>query len=99
MAAPKIKPIGENILVEPAKEESTTASGLIIQASGKGERPQRGTVVALGTGAKDENGKSIPFSVKVGDVVMFKKYSPEEIEMDGVEYLIMKESDVIAIVG
>lgn len=93
-----IQPVGGNILVKPLKEEDTTASGLIIQSSAKGERPQRGEIVALGTGAKDDSGKSIAFNVKVGDIVMFKKYSPEDVEVDGVEYLIMKESDILAIV-
>jgi len=95
----KIKPIGGNILVKPVKEEEKTASGLIIQSSGKGERPQRGEIVALGTGLIGDDGKVVPFNVKVGDVVLFKKYSPEEIELDGEEYLIMKESDILAIVG
>ncbi|GIW58884.1 MAG: 10 kDa chaperonin [Candidatus Dojkabacteria bacterium] len=92
-----IKPIGGYILVKPQAEEEKTASGLIIQTSGKGERPQRGEVIALGTGRLDENGKVIPFNVKVGDMVMFKKYSPEEVEIDGEEYLIMQESDILAI--
>ncbi|BCX13768.1 MAG: 10 kDa chaperonin [Candidatus Dojkabacteria bacterium] len=92
-----IKPIGGYILVKPQAEEEKTASGLIIQTSGKGERPQRGEIIALGTGKLDENGKVIPFNVKVGDMVMFKKYSPEEVEIDGEEYLIMQESDILAI--
>jgi chaperonin GroES len=92
-----IKPVGGYILVKPQPEEEKTASGLIIQTSGKGERPQKGKIVALGTGKLDENGKIIPFNVKIGDVVMFKKYSPEEIEIDGEEYLIMQESDILAI--
>jgi chaperonin GroES len=96
--AVNIQPIGPHILVQPVKEEEKTASGLIIQTSGKGEKPKKGKVIALGTGAKDENGKDIPFSVKVGDTVLFKKYAPEEIEMDGEEYLIMKESDILAVV-
>lgn len=96
---PKVRPIGANILVQPVKEEEKTASGLIIQSSGKGERPQKGTVIALGTGAKDDAGAILPFNVKIGDVVLFKKYSPEEIEIEGVEYLIMKEADVLAVLG
>ena len=93
----KIKPIGGNILVQPEPEDETTKSGLIIQSSGKGERPQRGKIIALGTGAIDENGKKIPFNLSVDDIVMFKKYSPEEVEIDGQEYLIMKETDILAV--
>lgn len=93
----KIRPIGGYILVKPAKEEEKTASGLILQQSAKGERPQKGEIVSLGTGAKDDSGKEIPFNVKPGDKVMFKKYSPEEIEIDGEQYLIMKEADILAV--
>ncbi len=94
----KIKPIGAYILVKPLKEEEKTASGLIMQTSGKGERPQKGEIVALGTGGKDENGKAIVFNVKIGDSVLFKKYSPEEIELEGEDYLIMKESDILGVI-
>lgn len=97
--SPKIKPIGGNILVKPAKEEETTASGLIMQTSGKGERPQKGEIVALGTGLIDEKGTTVGFNVKVGDIVLFKKYSPEEIEFDGEDYLIMKEADLLAVLS
>ncbi|MEP7103852.1 MAG: co-chaperone GroES [Candidatus Dojkabacteria bacterium] len=93
----KIKPIGEYILVRPTKEEETTASGLIIQSSNKGERPQKGEVAALGTGRLNDKGEVIHFNVKVGDLVFFKKYTPEEVEIDGENYLIMKESDIIAV--
>ncbi len=95
----KIKPIGEFILVKPSKEEETTASGLIVQSSGKGERPQKGEIVSLGTGKLSEKGEKISFNVKEGDVVYFKKYSPEEVEIDGEQYLIMKEADILAILA
>ncbi len=94
----KLQPVGGYILVEPHKEEEKTASGLILQSSGKGEKPQKGKIVALGTGLLNESGKVVPFNVKVGDTVIFKKYSPEEVELDGEEYLLMKESDILAIV-
>ena len=93
-----IKPIGEYILVEPLEEEEKTASGLLIQTSSKGERPQRGKVSALGTGKRDENGKLIEFNVEVGQEVLFKKYSPEDIEIDGKSYLLMKEADILAVI-
>jgi chaperonin GroES len=95
----KIRPVGEFILVKPAKEEEKTASGLIVQTSGKGERPQKGEVAALGTGRINEKGEKIAFSVLVGDVIYFKKYSPEEVEIEGEEYLIMKESDILAVLN
>ena len=95
----KLQPIGGNILVRPTKEEEKTASGLIIQSSGKGEKPQKGEIVALGTGLLDDKGNTVPFNVKVGQVVMFKKYSPEEVEIDGEEFLIMKENDILAVVN
>ncbi len=94
----KIKPIGEFILVKVSKEEETTASGLIVQSSGKGERPQKGEIIALGSGRISEKGDKIAFNVKEGDVVYFKKYSPEEVEIDGEQYLIMKEADILATV-
>lgn len=93
-----IKPIGGFILVKPEEESDTTASGLIIQSTSKGERPQKGKIIALGTGQLDEKSNKIPFNVKVGDLIMFKKYSPEEVEMDGEDYLIMKESDILGII-
>ncbi len=98
MSKPKIQPIGGFILVKPDKEEEKTASGLIIQTSGKGEKPQKGEVVALGSGKLDANGKVIAWNVKEGDTVLFKKYAPEEIEIDGETMLIMQESDILGII-
>jgi len=97
MSTLNVKPVGEYILVEPLEEEEKTASGLLIQTSQKGERPQRGKISALGTGKRDENGKLIDFSVEVGQEVLFKKYSPEDIEIDGKSYLLMKEADILAV--
>jgi chaperonin GroES len=94
-----IKPVGGYILVQPAKEEEKTASGLIIQSSSKGERPQKGTIAALGTGLINEKGEKVPFNVKKGDEVLFKKYSPEEVELEGDTYLLMKEADILAILA
>jgi chaperonin GroES len=101
MAAAKVKlqPIGGNVLVKPDEIESTTASGLVIAASAKGEKPQRGTVVALGTGKLNDKGEKIPFNVAIGDIVIFKKYAPDEVEVDGDGYLIMEEQDILAVAG
>lgn len=96
-----IQPLGGNILVEPKGAETTTPSGLVIAASSSNtEKPQRGVVVALGTGKLDKDGKKIEWYVKVGDEVLFRKYSPDEVEDDeGTKYLIMKEEDVLAIIN
>ncbi len=102
MSAKKVAvhPVGGNILVKAKEVETTTASGLVISASSaKGEKPQRGTVVALGTGRLDKDGNKVEWSVKEGDEILFRKYSPDEIEIDNENYLIMKEEDVLAVLG
>ncbi len=92
MAKLKIKPLADRVLVEPAPAEEKTAAGIIIPDTAK-EKPQKGTVVAVGTGKKDE-----PMTVKVGDVVLYGKYAGTEITIDGNNYLIMRESDIVAII-
>ena len=87
-----VKPIADRVLVEPAQVETTTASGIIIPDTAK-EKPQRGVVVAVGNGKKDE-----PMTVKVGDSVLYGKYSGTEIALQGKDYLIMRESDILAII-
>lgn len=98
MADLKIKPLAGRVLIKPLEEEEVTASGLIIPDTAEKEKPQQGIIVALGTGKIGEDGKKIEFSVKVGDKVVFKKYSPDEIEVDEVEYLVIEEDDILAIV-
>ena len=92
MAKLKIKPLADRVLVEPAPAEEKTAAGIIIPDTAK-EKPQKGTVVAVGNGRKDE-----PMTVKVGDEVLYGKYAGTEITIDGNNYLIMRESDIVAIV-
>ncbi|TRZ72425.1 MAG: co-chaperone GroES [Bacteroidetes bacterium] len=92
MAKVKIKPLADRVLIEPAQAEEKTAGGIIIPDTAK-EKPQKGTVVAVGPGKKDE-----PVTVKVGDVVLYGKYAGTEITIDGVNYLIMRESDVVAVI-
>jgi chaperonin GroES len=87
-----IKPLADRVLVQPAAAEERTAGGLIIPDTAK-EKPQRGTIVAVGRGTKDE-----PLTVKVGDAVLYGKYSGTEITVEGKEYLMMRESDIFAIV-
>lgn len=86
-----IKPLADRVLVQPAPAEEKTASGIIIPDTAK-EKPQRGTVVAVGPGKKDE-----PTTVKVGDQVLYGKYSGTEIAIEGTDYLILKESDLYAV--
>ncbi|MBD3279918.1 co-chaperone GroES [Candidatus Dojkabacteria bacterium] len=98
MAKPKFKPIGPNILVKPVEEEQKTDSGIVLPDTVDKEKPQKGKVIAIGTGIVDD-GKKLQFNVKVGDIVIFKKYSPDEIEIDGEDYLIMTEGDILGIIG
>jgi len=90
--AVNIKPLADRVLVEPAPAEEKTSSGIIIPDTAK-EKPQKGTVVAVGPGKKDE-----PMTVKVSDSVLYGKYSGTELTVDGKEYLIMREADIFAIV-
>ncbi len=92
MSEMKIKPLGARVLVEPQEAETKTASGIIIPDSAK-EKPQRGTVVAVGNGAEDEK-----MEVKVGDRILYGKYAGTEINHEGKDYLIIKQSDILAIV-
>ncbi len=92
-----IKPLSNHILLEPQAEEKTTKSGIVIPDTADKERPTRGTVVAVGPG-KSEDGKITPMSVKVGDSVLFKKYGPDELEIDGKKYLIGDEDDILGII-
>ncbi len=92
MTQVNVKPLADRVLIKPAEAEQKTAGGIIIPDTAK-EKPQRGTVVAVGTGKKDE-----PLTVKVGDLVLYGKYAGTEITVDGNDYLIMRESDIVAII-
>ena len=87
-----IKPLADRVLIEPAAAETKTASGIIIPDNAK-EKPQKGTVVAAGSGTKEE-----PITVKVGDTVLYGKYAGTELKLEGNDYLIMRESDILAII-
>lgn len=87
-----IRPLADRVLIEPAAAETTTASGIIIPDNAQ-EKPQRGTVVAVGPGKKDE-----PTTVKIGDTVLYGKYSGTDLNLDGVDYMIMREADILAII-
>jgi chaperonin GroES len=98
MANIKIQPLGNRILVRPQEEEETIAGGLVVPPSANDDkRPAMGEVLILGKG-KDEDGKDIDFQVKKGDIIYFKKYSPNEIEIEGEQYLIVDADDVLAII-
>jgi chaperonin GroES len=92
-----IKPLGDRVVIEPIAKEETTASGIVLPDTAK-EKPQEGKVIAIGSGAV-QNGQRIPLEVKVGDRVLFSKYAGTEIKYDGREYLIMRESDIHAILA
>ena len=92
MAKVNIKPLADRVLIEPLQAETKTASGIIIPDNPK-EKPQKGTVVAVGPGTKDEK-----VTVKEGDTVLYGKYAGTELKFDGTDYLMMRESDILAIV-
>lgn len=92
-----IRPLHDRIIVERIEEETTTAGGLIIPDTAK-EKPQEGKVIAAGKGKKTEEGKLLPMEVKVGDKVLFGKYAGTEIKIEGKEYLMMREDDILGVV-
>lgn len=93
----KIQPLGDRVLVEPVKEKEVEKGGIIIPDTAK-EKPQQGRVIAVGKGKKLPDGKTVPMDVKEGDKVLFGKYSGSEIKIDGNEFLIMREEDVLCVV-
>jgi chaperonin GroES len=92
------KPLSNHLFLEALEEEKTTKSGIVLPETAEKERPTRGKVIAVGPGKRNEKGEIIPMSVKVGDVVLFKKYGPDEIEIDGKKYLVGEEEDILAII-
>jgi chaperonin GroES len=94
----KFRPLHDRVLVERVEAEEKTAGGIIIPDTAK-EKPQEGKVVAVGTGTKSEDGKVTPLDVKAGDTILFGKWSGTEVKVDGKDLLIMKESDILGVVG
>jgi len=92
-----LKPLGSRVVVEPVEQEEVTAGGIVLPETAK-EKPQKGTVLSVGPGDRDEDGERIPLDVAVGDTVLFAKYAGTEIKIDGKKLLILKESDLLAIV-
>jgi chaperonin GroES len=92
-----VKPLGDRVLVQPVEEQEVKKGGIIIPDTAK-EKPQEGKIVAVGTGKRDDNGKLIPFEVKKGDRVLISKYGGTEIKIDGKDYLIMREDDILGVI-
>ena len=90
-----LKPLGNRVVVEPIEQEEVTAGGIVLPETAK-EKPQKGNVLSVGPGERDDKGKYIPMDVAVGDVVLFAKYSGTEIKIDGKKALILRDSDILA---
>ncbi|WP_139491899.1 co-chaperone GroES [Brevibacillus dissolubilis] len=93
-----LKPLGDRVVLEPITKEETTASGIVLPDTAK-EKPQEGRVVAVGSGRTADNGERISLEVKEGDKVIFSKYAGTEVKIDNKEYLVLRESDILAIIG
>jgi len=93
----KLKPLGGRVIVEPVEQEEMTAGGIILPETAK-EKPQEGKILAAGPGDRDEDGERIPMEVQVGDKVLYAKYSGTEVKVDGKKLLILRESDILAVV-
>jgi len=94
----KLKPISDYIIVEPQKREAKTKSGIVLPDTAEKEKPQEGVVVAAGQGKMLDSGKRTEMQVKAGDRVLFSKYSPTEVKVDGKEYFVIREDDIMAII-
>lgn len=93
----KLKPLGGRVIVEPIEQEEMTAGGIILPETAK-EKPQEGKILAAGPGDRDEDGERIPMEVEVGDKVLYAKYAGTEVKVDGKKLLILKETDILAVV-
>jgi len=93
----KVKPLFDYLLIEPLEKETTLPSGIVIPDSAK-EKPQEGKVIASGPGVRDENGKLVAMEVSVNDVVMYKKWGGTEVKVDGKDYILVKQEDLLAVV-
>lgn len=93
-----LKPLSDHIIIEPLKEEKKRG-GIILPETVEKERSEKGKIIAVGPGKMNKDGKRVPVEVKKGDVVLFTKYSPNEVKVDGKEYLIIKEEDILAIIN
>ena len=94
----QFKPLSNHLFLEPVEEEKTTKGGIVLPETAEQERPIKGKVIAVGPGKLNDKEERIQMSVKVGDLVLFKKYGPDEIELDGKKYLVGDEDDILAII-
>jgi chaperonin GroES len=94
----RIRPLGDRVVIKPVEREEKTKGGIFLPDTASKERPMEGTVLAVGEGRRDDNGKLVPMSVKAGDRVLFAKYSGTEYKVDDVEYLIMAEKDILGVI-
>lgn len=92
-----IKPIADRVFLEAVEEDRVTKSGIVLPDTAEKERPVKGRVIAVGNGKRNDRGEISPLTVKVGDTVLFKKYGPDEVELEGKKYLVAEESDILAI--
>ena len=97
MGSVKIQPLSNHILIEPIKQEEKTKTGILLPETAEKDKPEQGKVIAVGPGRKTASGKILPLDVKKGDIVLFTKYGPNEIKINGKEYLIAREDDILAI--
>ena len=95
----KLQPLNDHVFIEPVSEEKITKSGIILPETSEKEKPIKGKVVAVGPGKMDDKGNRIKMSVKAGDLILFKKYGPDEIQVDGKKYLVGEEADILAIIN
>jgi chaperonin GroES len=95
--AVNLKPLGGRVIVEPMEAEDVTAGGILLPETAK-EKPQKGTVLSVGPGERDDKGKYIPMEVKVGDTILFNKYAGTEIKVDGKKIMILRENEILAII-
>ncbi|OGC09881.1 co-chaperone GroES [candidate division WOR-1 bacterium RIFOXYC2_FULL_37_10] len=98
MASKKLTPLGDRVVVKPEPQEEKTRSGIVLPDSAK-EKPSEGTIVAVGTGRVLDNGQKVPVEVKVGDKVIYSKYGGTEVKLEGDEYIILQERDILAVKG
>ncbi|MDD5043915.1 MAG: co-chaperone GroES [Patescibacteria group bacterium] len=94
----KLKPLNDHLIVKPLNEEETTKSGIVLPDTVEKEKPEKGEIIAVGPGKLLDNGNRAPLQVKVGDKVMFKKYSPDEVKIEKETFLILAESDILAVI-
>ncbi len=94
-----LKPLADHVIIEPINEDTVTKSGIVLPDTAEKEKPQKGKIIAVGPGKINEKGERIAPEVKVGDIVLFQKYSPSEIKIDNKDYLVAREDDIMAIIS